>query len=201
MPFDPLRRPDDWVEPSEHPAHPDYSNSPRYLGADGLEHWWDIKSGIIRTSDPTVSLSFHSFYSHGYAGHSYAKLHFDGNFATITKDWKSRTSVAFSPDYSERTDCGAQIWHVDHIFRTFHLPDSERYPWVSLPSVMPKTTVQGMSRFSNLEQQERFIHLVTTLLSCHDGSPARARRGEEAHGKVIFGDKLKHAFRMGQLII
>lgn len=201
MPFDPLRRPDDWVEPSKHTAHPSYSNAPRYLSEDGLEHWWDVKNNIIRTSDPTVSLSFHSLYSHGYAGHSYAKLNFDGNFATITKDWEPKTSVAFSPDYSERTESGAQIWYVDHLFRTLHLPDSERYPWVSLPSILPKVTVRGMSGFLNLEQQDRFIQLITTLLSRHDASPLAARRGKKARGKVIFGDKLQHAFGTGQLIL
>ena len=200
MVLDPLRCPDDWIDPREHPAHPDYSNVPHYFAADGLEHWWDVKNGVICTNNEAISMSFHSFYARDYVGHSYAKLHFDGSFATITQAASSTEEVQFSPDYRERTDSGELIWHVDHIFREFELPDSERYPWVTSAHVLPIALVRGMGSFESLEQQNKFIHLVTTLLSRHDGTPGKAAMGTEARGRVIFGDELKRLLRSGQLI-
>tara|TARA_R110002072_G_scaffold302487_1_gene485637 strand:- start:3104 stop:3709 length:606 start_codon:yes stop_codon:yes gene_type:complete len=201
MILDPLRRPDDWIDPREHPAHPDYSKVPHYFAADDLEHWWDVKNGVIRTNDDAISMSFHSFYDRDYAGHSYAKLHFDSSFVTITQDAGSPERVMFAPDFADRTDDGALIWHVDHIFGEFELPDTERYPWVTSANLLPTALVSGMKGFENLQQQEKFIHLVTTLLSRHDGVPGKAAVGTEARGKVVFGDELKRLLRSGQLII
>lgn len=200
MVLDPLRCPDDWVDPREHPAHPDYSKVPRYFGDDGFEHWWDVKSGVIRTNDEATSLSFHGFYERDYVGHSYAKLHFDGSFVTITQAASSPERVLFAPDFGDRSDDGELIWHVDHILREFELPDSERYLWVTRAHVLPSALVRGMGSFESRDQQNKFIRLVTTLLSRHDGVPGKAAMGTEARGKVVFGNKLKRLLRSGQLI-
>jgi len=200
MMLDPLRRPDDWIDPREHPNHKDYSNVPHYFTADGLEHWWDVRNGVIRTNDDTIFMSFHSYYERDYGGHSYAKLHFDGSFVTITQDAGSPERVVFAPDFADRTDNGELIWHVDYIFREFELPDNERYPWVTSANLLPTALVSGMKAFEDLQQQEKFVSLVGTLLSRHDGVPGKAAAATEARGKAVFGDELMALLRSGQLI-
>ncbi|MEL7153494.1 MAG: hypothetical protein AAFN51_06845, partial [Pseudomonadota bacterium] len=128
MKYDPLQRPDDWVDPCENRQNYDDSKVPHYVEPDGLEHWFDIKTNVIRTNDPSIYLSFHSYYAREYQGHSYAKLFFSGSFVTITQEGKFPGDVSFSPNHREKTDAGEQIWHVDHIFRDLTLPDSESFP-------------------------------------------------------------------------
>ncbi|WP_299870009.1 hypothetical protein [uncultured Roseobacter sp.] len=197
---DPLKCPDDWIDPRDRWKNYDDSKVPRYIEPNGLEHWWDVKANVIRTNDENTYLSFHSYYAREYEGHSYAKLHFDGDFVTITKDGKDPDDVVFSPNFREKTEAGEQIWHVDHIFRDFVLPDNERYPWVFHWGQLPKKTIRGLDHFKDRAQQDRFIYLVTTLLSRHKGVAGKALIGEEAKGKVVFGDKLLNAFETGELI-
>ncbi|WP_372572604.1 hypothetical protein [Ruegeria jejuensis] len=148
----------------------------------------------------TIYLSFHQLYSHGYEGHSYAKLHFDGDFVTLTRQTSDPKRVSFSPDVGEKTADGAQIWPVDHIFRDFELPDAESYPWVSVISILPKTSVSGMNCFQSFDQQERFIFLLTTLLSCHNGGLHDALDGSVTKGKAVFGERLLKGLESGEFV-
>ena len=195
-----LQRPADWVDPRNQARMADTSRVRHYFTPDGIEYWYDYGEMAIRTNDPDIYLSFHSFYAYQYRGHSYAILHFDGGFVTITQDWKRPDDVVFSPDYSERTPEGAQVWHVDHIFRKLVLPDCESYPWVEKAEALPVKTVSGFEKFRSIEQQDRFIHLITTLLSCYSGVPNKVLRGEVTKGHVVFGEELKKSFESGELI-
>ncbi|WP_195822606.1 hypothetical protein [Roseobacter sp. MH60115] len=197
---DPLQRPDDWIDPRERRQNLDDSKVPRYVEPDGLEHWWDVKENVIRTNDAGTYLSFHSFYTRDYEGHSYAKLYFDGSFVTITQEGKFPGHVSFSPNYREKTDAGELVWHVDHILREFVLPDHESYRWVKHADALPKVTISGLDLFDDCAQQDRFIYLLTTLLSRHDGVVELALVGKKAKGKVIFGDTLLNSFETGELI-
>ena len=178
----------------------DVSKVPHYAEPDGLEHWFDARTGVIRTNDESIYLSFHSYYAKGYIGFSYANLYFDGGFATITQEDMIPDRISFSPDFQERTDSGEQIWHVDHIFREFVLPDSESYPWVPREFDLPRITVRGMNHFEYHDQQEKFIRLINALLSRHDGVPNRALAGKEAKGNMVFGDGPLRSFETGELI-
>lgn len=200
--FDPLRCPDDWVDWKERNIKTrDVSKIPRYVEPDGLEHWWDVRENIIRTNDKSIFLSFHSFYAREYTGHSYAILHFDGAFGTITQERENPDQVSFSPNYRERTKAGELVWHIDHIFKELTVPDNESYPWVNLAwGALPIITIKGLDHFKDRKQQDRFIYLINTLLSRHDGVAGKALEGEEAKGKVVFGDKLFHSFETGELI-
>ncbi len=198
--WDPLRRPDDWVDWKERNIKTrDVSKVPRYVEPDGMEHWWDVNENVIRTNDEKVFLSFHSYYARDFVGFSYAKLHFDGSFVTITQDHDPAERVVLSPNYRQRTEEGELVWHVDQIFRTFKLPDNESYPWVEHADALPVVEVRGMDGFKSVGQQSRFIHLIKTLLSRHDGLVEDALIGRQAKGKVIFGDKLLRSFETGEL--
>ena len=197
---DPLRRPDDWQDPVEEMREKhDFSKVPRYIDDNGLEFWGDILSDTIMTNEEGTFLSFHQCYGRDYHGHSFAKLHFAGSFVTLTQDGKS-LPVQFGLNYREKTDEGAYIWHVDHIFRKFLIADNETYPWVLQKANLPLVEVEGISSFKSVQQQERFIYLVRILLSKHSSNSIKAKVGEKAQSVVVFGGELLKAFETGELI-
>jgi hypothetical protein len=57
-----------------------------------------------------------------------------------------------------------------------------------------------MSHFKSREQQERFIYLCETLLSCHNGASFSARQGDVTRGKVIWGQEVMRKFASGEFI-
>ncbi len=195
-----LDRPENWTDPREKMRAIDTSKVRRYTSEHGFEYWLDVVETVIRTSHPEIYMSFHSYNHRDYRGHSYAKLYFDGCFVTITQDSDDPSDVLFFPDFSERTKEGEQIWHVDQLFREFDLPDNEKYPWAPTPSELPVKTIRGFTAFKDSAQQEKFINLVTTLLSCYSGALGKAINGEVTKGKVVFGDQLKKKFASGELI-
>lgn len=197
--FDPLKRPDDY-DPEAVWAKYDFSKVRRYQSPLGFEYWLDIPKNAVRTSDPEIHLSLHSYFAHGYSGHSYAELHFDGCFVVLTQDHNDPEKISFGPRYSEKTEDGAQIWHIDQIFRTFTIPDGEGYPWVSGFLSLPMRAVQGMDHFESRAQQDRFIALVTTLFSCLSGSSRAAMDGEITKGVAVFGEDLKAKLESGAFI-
>jgi hypothetical protein len=198
---DPLERPVDWIDPKESQRARDYSKIRRYQASEGFEYWLDPLNNMIRTSLPDVFLSFHAFHAPGYAGYSYAMLHYEPGTVVLTKYSEDSDTVAtFSPILSERTADGAQIWHIDQIFRVLALPDHERFPWVEYDFQLPKTEVRGLSSFASRSEQCRFIYLCETLLSCHDGIADTARDGSITKGKVIWGKELQVKFECGEFI-
>lgn len=198
--FDLLKRPPDWVDIRASRDPLDVSKVRHYVGDDGLEYWVDPNSRSIRTNNADIYMTFHAFSDHAYCGHSYAKLHFDEEFVVITQNYKDPERVVFSPDFQEKSELGEQIWHVDKILQTLRLPDDEAYPWLHPASLMPEIEIRGMCKFRDLDQQNRFIYLVKTLLSCHCGAMGDVLRGEVTRGKVVFGTDLLSKFQSGELI-
>ncbi len=197
---DPLARPDGWTDGKEHLRAIDLSKTRRYTASAGFEYWPDVINDCVSTSLTDTYLQFHSCYGFGYRGHSYGTLHFDGNFVTILGSMADSNQVRFEPNFSERTEDGSQIWHIDEILRVLDLPDCERYPWFDMPSILPHVKIMGLSHFKSLEQQDRFIYLCETLLSCHNGAALSARDGRETRGKVVWGTKITEKFSSGAYI-
>ncbi|WIY24559.1 hypothetical protein [Parasedimentitalea psychrophila] len=183
--FDVLKRPPNWVDPRASRLPLDLSRVRHYIADDGLEYWLDPNTDSIRTSDESIYMTFHRFAAFDYKGHSYAKLHLDNVFVIVTSEKDDPAQVSFCPNFQERTEQGEPIWHVDQIFRTLMLPDYETYPWVKISSNLPKK--KKFEEFQNLEQQNRFIYLVKTLLSCHCGAMAPAMRGDVTKEKSYSG--------------
>jgi hypothetical protein len=197
---DPLARPDGWTDGKEHLRALDLSKTRRYTASAGFEYWPDVVNDRVSTSLTDTYLQFHRCYGFGYSGHSYGTLHFGGEFVTILGSMTDSNPIRFGPHFSERTEDGAQIWHIDEIFRVLDLPDCERYPWVDMPSTLPRVKVIGLSHFKSREQQNRFIYLCETLLSCHNGAALSARDGRETRGKVVWGKDVTEKFSSGAYI-
>ena len=198
---DPLERPPDWVAPSLKWLDFDESRVPRYRTEDGLEYWIEARSASVRTSDPKTSLTFHSHGSHGYKGHSFAILHLDGERIVLTSDHPSDPErICFAWDFADKTEDGVFIWRVDHLFRTFEIPDFDRFPWATNWASLPTIEVRGLNAFRDRAHQNRAVGMIRTLLSCHNGNPLSAIRGEETRGHVVKGDTLQKQLDSGALI-
>ncbi|MEO9826791.1 MAG: hypothetical protein ABJF50_20500 [Paracoccaceae bacterium] len=197
---DPLARPPDWVDRSRDWLNVDDSKVPRYRTDTGLEYWIEARSTSILTSDPKVSLTFHGNDAHSYKGHSFAILHLDGDRIIITSDDPDPEKITFAWDFADKTEEGVFIWRVDHLFRAFHIPNFDRYPWVNNWHVLPKVHVQGIAAFRDKDHQNRAIGLIKTLLSCHNGNVMSAVRGKETRGHVVIGDALQAKLNNGSLI-
>lgn len=201
MPWpDPLEKPEGWIAPTDHLKSKDLSKIRRYKSPDGYTYWLDPIQQAIQTDLPGVKMTFHVFFAFDYEGHSFAKLHFDGGYVVLTKKTADPNHIAFLPTPSERTETGAQIWHVDHLFRSFDIVDHDGFPWVDSAWILPKVRVEGMRKFENLDQQDRCLRLIETLLSCHGGSMSRGIDGRETHGKVVFGAELLSGIDSGEFI-
>jgi hypothetical protein len=195
-----LAMPEGWTDGREHLLALDLSKVRRYTASTGFEYWPDVVNDRVSTSLTDTYLQFHHCYGFGYVGHSYGTLHFDGSFVTLLRSLPDSREIHFEPNFRERTEDGAQIWHIDEIFRILDLPDCERYPWVDMPDVLPRVEVRGLSNFKNREQQDRFIYLCETLLSCHNGAALSARDGRETRGKVVWGEDISERLASGEYI-
>ena len=145
-------------------------------------------------------MTFHGWGTQDYPAFSYAVLHFDGDDIVITSDHDNPEEIYFSHDLAEKSEDGAQIWHVDHLFRSFTVPDHESYPWVHFAYYPPKKKVEGIYQFSSWKHQQRAMELIEILLSCYGGNAIAALRGEHTKGKVIIGEGLKKKLERGELI-
>jgi hypothetical protein len=197
---DPLARPADWVDNEALWARYDLSRIRRYPTDLGFECWIDPPGGKILTSDPAVYLTFHGWGALDYSGHNYAVLHLDGDEIVITSEQRGTDRVDFSHDLAERTKDGAQIWHVDRLFRSFTVPDHESYPWVIFADYLPPKHVRGIDGFRDRQHQERAMAVLRTLLSIHGGNIMAAVRGEETRGMAMIGDALQAKLESGELI-
>ncbi|WP_439570181.1 hypothetical protein [Roseovarius mucosus] len=207
QPSDLLKRPPDWVDFSEQWRRVKEGTAfagktpPIYKSEDGFEYWVEAECQKIRTSDPTIFMSFHGWCAHGYEGHHYAMLHDRGDRIVITSKPNDRQTVCFAHDLADKTEDGAQIWHVDELFRRFIIPDHESYPWVTSAGYLPMVEIVGLNGFRDRQHQERVIRLIETLLSCRGGADLAALRGETTRGKVVFGQKLLDQLERGALIV
>jgi hypothetical protein len=195
-----LAMPEGWTDGREHLLALDLSKVRRYTASAGFEYWPDVVNSGISTSLPDTYFRFHSCYGHAFRGFSYGTLHFDGAFVTVLRSWCDPDEINFSANFSERAEDGAQIWHIDEIFRVLHVADHEKYPWVRMPQLLPIVEVKGLSSFKDREQQDYFVYLCETLLSCHNGAALSARDGRETKGKVVWGEDISERLASGEYI-
>ena len=113
---------------------------------------------------------------------------------------RTLSAFFFAWGCADKTEGGVFICRVDHLFRTFEVPDFDRYPWVTMWTVLPAIDVRGLNAFRDHAHQNRAIGMIRTLLSCHNGNPMSAIRGEETRGHVVIGDKLQAQLDSGALI-
>lgn len=195
-----MRRPEGWVDPREFLKTRDLSKVRRYTSDLGFTYWIDPVGNRIQTDRPGVCMTFHQCYGFDYIGHSYAKMHVGDEFAVITNKISDPKRVSFSPDFSETSEDGAQIWHVGELFRVLELPDNETYPWVEMISLLPRRRIEGIDGFRDEAEQTEYLSLIQTLLSCHDGVMFNAIDGSETRGRAVFGSELTDKIRRGALI-
>ncbi len=197
--LDPLHKPDDWEEPRNDWDGWDFSKVPHYHTDDGLEYWVDIPAQKVRTNDPDIFLSVHSFGAFDYVGHSYAKLHFDGGFVTLTtaRPDIGRDAINF---FADNRGGPSVRWMIEGILRSFELPDNETHPWIDMAGILPVKKIEGMTSFRNQAQQDRFIFLTNALLSCFDGAGGGVLQGERMNIPVHFSAEIERKFKNGSFI-
>jgi hypothetical protein len=186
-------RPIGWVDRKMRPM--DQSNVVHYFTEDGLEYWPDIQKEEIRTSDPSICLSFHSAFALDHT-HNYLLLRFDGAQVVIS----GPNGTPFHHGFGDRNDAGIQNWRIDEILQQLELPDFETYPWSELAAPLPRVKIRGLAKFENRAQQNRFVALMETLISCVNGNWGGLASGERQKGQIIWGDSLAHSLDEGSLI-
>ncbi len=196
----PFEKPEGWTDGKEHLLALDLTKVRRYTASKGFEYWPDVINDRVSTTLQDTYFQFHSCYGFGYEGHSYGTLHFEGAFVTVLRAHPDPRKIHFEPHFSERMEDGAQIWRIDEIFRVLDIPDCEKYPWFDMPSILPHVEVKGLSSFKDKQQQDYFVYLCETLLSCHNGAALSARDGRETKGKVIWGEEISERLASGAFI-
>lgn len=176
-------------------------NPIRYCTSDGLDFWYDRPTCRIATADPETSLNFVTL------GYLNSEMRIYLQMPNLSIQFARSGGEAFSPlmkDSHGKTEwvfgsIGDPLYFNDRLKKFMvHRPPNKNPASSELKSAILAVAIDTC--FNSLEQQERALAFVRTVLQKYDGDWIGANLGEAQSASVEYSDDLVRRINAGEFL-